>query len=221
MDDGRKTQVTFQYIVNSTKWDVEKPYRIHDLGHDCIGDVAASNLAFESRPSMVNDIRGKDENLRLEDCGFKYSKFSPSAVPGSSDSATLTYCNEVVALLHRHVSAERIICYDLRVRLELHLIHRSLTSRSIEEMTKVEKIWEDSPITKTQIDLLRLCTLVSIQSFFPIGFNDGSRSYTRSRMVEGRPPPYLCRAKGLSQRRLAHQNIQVGYTTAFNGYSSV
>lgn len=113
-------EVKFQYIADLERFKFEKPYRINDIELSADDDLQITNIDFEIHTATLEDLRGMSSRPNLEECGFQYIEFPTQTVPGFDDESIMTYANESIELLHQHVRADKVICYDLRVCILLH-----------------------------------------------------------------------------------------------------
>lgn len=106
---------TFKYIADLERYEHEKPYRINDIELDPEDDINITNIEFESHETVVHSLSRGHNTPAFERCGFKYIDFDAKTVPGYTDDSILAYCNEMVELIQKHVHADKVLCYDLRV----------------------------------------------------------------------------------------------------------
>jgi len=121
-------QIEFLYIVPNHLFEVEKPYNINRLPTSSSSivyspepEIPPTNIFFESFPTEVTDLRSHQQfdlpDSDLETDGFIYAPFTSSLYmkPTYERESMIAYSKEMVDCLEKHVNADRIICYDMRV----------------------------------------------------------------------------------------------------------
>lgn len=116
---------SFEYLRWTPLYEKQKPYEVF-LPLAKFGDkketVPRSNLAFETRSTTVQDVRGREASYRLDEHGFQFAKHA-TAVSNlcDADAVDREYVPEMQAFLADTVLAGegpvRTFCFDVRVRL--------------------------------------------------------------------------------------------------------
>ena len=109
------TKVAFGYLKEDPKWATEKPFIFEsNITYD---EPAITNTEKEFHSVSLTDIRGQENNYTYESHGFRYIKH-PSKIDqlNIQQHDALGYMKETMDLLCAEFNAERVICYDVRVR---------------------------------------------------------------------------------------------------------
>lgn len=98
----------------------EKPYFFSGpLPHD--KSALRTNIFYQVQDNIpFYDLRKHDESPKIESHGFEFLKI-PSAVDlrRPLDDTLHKYLLESVEIIQKHLSADRVICYDYRVSLNI------------------------------------------------------------------------------------------------------
>ena len=112
--DSIKT-VTLQFIADTPRLRTEKPYRIRGFDIDPADKIDLTNLEWESHSVKITDLRQSANIPNFNDCSFTWIDYKANTTPSYSEISIIAYCEEMIALLHDHIDAEHIVCYDMRV----------------------------------------------------------------------------------------------------------
>ncbi|KAL8911211.1 MAG: hypothetical protein Q9172_007711 [Xanthocarpia lactea] len=137
--------ITLQYIADTPRLQEEKPYRIRGFEIDSDDGVDLSNLDWEDHAVQVTDLRDSTTALDFDTCGFTWIDYRPLTQPTYDEKSVIAYCDDMIALLHRHVDAEQIICYDMRLR-------KNMGQGSINGSPHADRELPDAPIEAAHID---------------------------------------------------------------------
>jgi hypothetical protein len=107
--------VTLQYLADTPRLQVEKPYRIRGFDIKPDDGIDLTNMEWEGHDIVLNDTRTASNVPDYDGCGFKWIEHKAQTTPGYDDESIIAYCDEMIALLHQHVDAEQVLCYDMRV----------------------------------------------------------------------------------------------------------
>lgn len=116
-----------KYLRDSRLWDIEIPYEL--FGYPVYDSGRITNceyVTFDNVP--VKDVRDIVSPFDLESAGFTYIKhhstcpllaehFEKVGSDLSNNSVVAAYLEETMSLVERQLSAEKVICFDWRVRL--------------------------------------------------------------------------------------------------------
>lgn len=108
---------SFAYLKPLDRYQHEKPYFYSGpLAPE--EEAQRTNLAYDEHTMVVKDIRGHEQELDVEKHGFAFvSHHSGIDLSSRSEEGTHAYINETCSLMQDILDAERVICYDFRVRL--------------------------------------------------------------------------------------------------------
>jgi hypothetical protein len=111
---------SFQFLSELPLYETEKPYEL--FMYTIPEGLPKSNCEYTQHDCIaVNDARGIEDDIRLQDCGFCFLRADHVPVPTMDcfESGTQVeisqYLNDTVSLLQQHLSADRILCFDWRV----------------------------------------------------------------------------------------------------------
>lgn len=109
-------RATIDYIQYN---DTRKPFvAVRDVAHQNTHTLAElSNVEWDSRNVLIEDMRDSAEGLSVEGNGFE-ALTRPSAVPQFSSLQDLrVYQIETESLLKARFKADHVICFDFKVSL--------------------------------------------------------------------------------------------------------
>ncbi|KAL8896343.1 MAG: hypothetical protein Q9207_007748 [Kuettlingeria erythrocarpa] len=107
--------ITIQYIADTPRLRQEKPYRIRGFEIDPEDGIDLTNLEWEDHAVQVTDARHSTSGPSFDTCGFTWINDHSHTRPTYEEKSVIAYCDEMIALLHGHIDAEQIICYDMRI----------------------------------------------------------------------------------------------------------
>ncbi|KAI0101704.1 methyltransferase CmcJ [Nemania sp. FL0031] len=114
-------KATVNYIKELPIYNEEKPFQILMPIPPDAEDQRTSNIEFEKKEQIFNDIRGQEDQFGLDDDGFQIVH-SPTALhpfdATNQDFIKTRYLPEVDEILRRHVPGgfDRVLFFDWRVR---------------------------------------------------------------------------------------------------------
>lgn len=127
--DQTKT-INLHFLADTPRLRNEKPYRIRGFVIEPEDGVELTNMEWQNHEVTVIDVRKTTEVPDFAQCGFKWVDYKTEAVPSYTEGAMVTFCDEMIALLHSHVEAEKVLCYDMRVSPQSSPLSRRWTSNS-------------------------------------------------------------------------------------------
>ncbi|KAI0406995.1 methyltransferase CmcJ [Xylaria palmicola] len=109
------------YIKKLPIYEKEKPFQILIPIPPDAEDPRTSNIEFEEREQIFNDIRGQAEQFNLDDHGFQIVHAPTALHPfdaANQDFIKTRYLPEVEEILRKHVPGgfDRVLFFDWRVR---------------------------------------------------------------------------------------------------------
>lgn len=122
------TSISLLFIRPLALYETTKPYTFHEL---------PANVSEEERSNVENIKAGNihvidartlaDNELSYEDHRFRFVKHEASSTYSFSTEPDLLreYCKKIIGLVSEEFEAERVLCYDIRVRLLLSYSERS------------------------------------------------------------------------------------------------
>lgn len=109
---------SMNFIADIPLYHSEKPFNCQ--AKDLPGGEI-TNLVFETNSGIpVQDVRGRQNEFTLKEHGFMFVNHESQVKSevGSMDFIH-QYLEETIGLLKQQFQADKVICYDLRVRLEV------------------------------------------------------------------------------------------------------
>lgn len=110
------SQMPVRFIADLPLYETEKLYSMSGPELVPDGDFPLTNLRFAMRQIQLHNLRDCQEDLSFETHGFKYLNYTSTAHPENFPDQIPAYCEEMIALLRRHVQASRYLCYNFKVR---------------------------------------------------------------------------------------------------------
>jgi hypothetical protein len=103
------------YIASLPKNDQEIPYYLLDVEES--PDVPATNIELVSKECKIKDMRTQKPPMSLERDAFQLFNWPYPAIGIESDlNQVKVYCKEMVDLLAKELGAQKVFCFDFRVR---------------------------------------------------------------------------------------------------------
>jgi len=98
------------------RYEREKPYwALLREGQSFGPGIPTNNMEFESHDVVIRDMRGREADFQLDDCGFQVVQHEPSTLKLEDVESCENYQKETEEFLRRHFGAEEVACYGLRV----------------------------------------------------------------------------------------------------------
>lgn len=122
-------QASLEYLQDLPLYEHEKPYWCFlspTEGFD--PDIQrVDNLEFETRPNIsIHNIRDLEQKPKIGECGFEVLSHK-SAFSGFPTTQDITqYRVETESLLKKVLTAEYVLCYDSRLRLNVAFHRKQL-----------------------------------------------------------------------------------------------
>ena len=106
-------EIDLEHLADISLYKEEKPYYLAQVPGYGTGE--ASNLQYSIfRGIKLYDVRGHEDKFRCDTHSFEF-KHLPSRVKYQSDKEAVEYMRETVDFVKSYFSADRVICYDIRV----------------------------------------------------------------------------------------------------------
>jgi hypothetical protein len=108
-------RITLQYLSDLEKYKHEKPFHLTQLpGQE---ESEFTNLEYSTRSEIsLHDARGHESEFTLDTHSFAFVRVPSQVVFDKTDAADDQYVRETIELIRERFGAERVICYDIRVR---------------------------------------------------------------------------------------------------------
>jgi len=117
------TSVTF--LDELPCYETQKPYKLYIKPEDL--SLPATNCEYITRHDVqVNDARGREQDFNLKDQGFMFHKHSTRCnlkaeiFEQGNEAAIVEYLEETIRLVKDTLKVERVVCFDWRVRYQVH-----------------------------------------------------------------------------------------------------
>ena len=111
-------KASIEYLAPLTLYETEKPYLAllpPSEGYDP-DTQRTDNLEYELHEDMlVTDIRGRNEEFRLEDCGFQVLSHHTKLKAVESMKDVELYKRETEEMLRKNLGVLHVTCYDVKV----------------------------------------------------------------------------------------------------------
>ncbi|RSL87981.1 hypothetical protein CEP52_015360 [Fusarium oligoseptatum] len=110
-----------EYIVDSPKFKTERPFAVHVGDHQLDKyqpeDPQLNTIDLKEEPTKIYDLRSLND-VSLERYGFEtYSReFTPFSLDHATEDQVEIYQTETEEFLKEVLSAEKVVCYDYRLR---------------------------------------------------------------------------------------------------------
>ncbi|KAK3345810.1 hypothetical protein B0T25DRAFT_611693 [Lasiosphaeria hispida] len=115
-------ETTLEYIIDDHRFRTERPFAVHlGLGEKYAPDDPKLNtIQWKEEPTTVYDLRTL-EDVTIEKYGFQTlsHKFTPSSTDEATYDTVERYQVETEEFLTGALGAEKVICYDHRLILQL------------------------------------------------------------------------------------------------------
>jgi len=114
---------TLQFLTDIPLYQTEKPYKL--LNFPSIPPELSTNCQYINRHGIrLNSVRGREDQFSVDQCGFQILKHRFRCTPTRSqfedrlqrDHLVQEYLSEVVYLVKKELCADRVFCFDWRVR---------------------------------------------------------------------------------------------------------
>jgi hypothetical protein len=164
-------EVTMSFLSELPIYKTEKPF---DIYREVPAGVPTSNCEFEEHNNIkAQNAREVQSSLGLDITGFKLLK-APSKVDISSidfqdraSSSIMEYLRETISLVKDELGADRVLCFDWRVRFQFF---NSLTSTDNKQLrrrtlTKVELSQQPHNLDYDRFEALETARIVHSGSF--------------------------------------------------------
>jgi len=113
---------SLEYLIPLPLYEIQKPYQVYTHIAD-VPESEKTNLAFEKHENvLINDVRGHEDDFSLEENGFEYVTAPCEADLTSQDPVQMeAYLAETKAFLETKYEADRVFCYDFRIRRNMEM----------------------------------------------------------------------------------------------------
>ena len=107
---------SLQYLKNLPLYQTQKPFQVYTHIQD-VPESEKTNLEFEEHNNvLIRDVRGKEDQFDLDECGFQYIKHATHVdLSDVTKDVADAYLEEIKQLLLEKLKADRVFCYDFRV----------------------------------------------------------------------------------------------------------
>jgi hypothetical protein len=110
-------------LIRDPAYNKEKPYTLlYDPGED----IPRTNCKYQPFPTLMNDLRGKENSVSFDKQGFALLNLKtqlPEEAFYDEKRVEKEYYPEVVKLLHSHFNPEHVEVYEHRVSVQFELNH--------------------------------------------------------------------------------------------------
>jgi hypothetical protein len=116
--DSPVEKTTLQFIQWSDLYTTEKPFQIFIDLPPSAGDARRTNVVFEQREVILQDMRGSESSFSLDRHGFiaRHHARIPGLESPTTSFIETVYLPAVIELLKREVEgADRVVIFDWRV----------------------------------------------------------------------------------------------------------
>lgn len=107
-----------QYIKWQSLYEDEKPYEIlRPKSEYSSANIPRSNLVFDTKHVVINNIRGEGRDFTLDDHGFQYLQHETKVTALKDKQCIVSqYIPEMEEMIRRVVpDADRVFCFNWRV----------------------------------------------------------------------------------------------------------
>ncbi|PSS22369.1 hypothetical protein M430DRAFT_137540 [Amorphotheca resinae ATCC 22711] len=121
--DSPVEKTTLQFIQWSDLYTTEKPFQIFIDLPPSAGDARRTNVVFEQREVILQDMRGSESSFSLDRHGFiaRHHARIPGLESPTTSFIETVYLPAVIELLKREVEgADRVVIFDWRVSRSAH-----------------------------------------------------------------------------------------------------
>lgn len=111
-------QASLEFLADLPLYEHEKPFLALITPHDGFNPdrERMDNLEWENhRDIIIRDIRGQNEPLTVNACGFQVSQHSTRISKFDDPDALRAYRDETERLLSSVFPESQVVCYDLKV----------------------------------------------------------------------------------------------------------
>ena len=125
-------KTTLDFLADSPVYDTQKPFVVlRDINHrGRHKNARLTNIEWEVRPVLVNDLRLQSNDFTLESAGFQILDHSSSHLRFTDISSMGKYQQETETTLSRLFEADFVLCYDCKVTFQQQInIHATAHSR--------------------------------------------------------------------------------------------
>lgn len=124
---GTMTTASFHFLTESLLSSTEKPYEI--FMRSIPDGLPKTNCEYTTHDGIaINDARDGTHGITLENFGFCFLPADdfPAPTMGCFESGeeheVARYLRDTVAFVHRHIPADKILCFDWRVRIIFYTV---------------------------------------------------------------------------------------------------
>lgn len=126
---------SFHFLSESPLFGTEKPYEV--FMRSIPDGLPKTNCEYTTHSGIrVRDAREETQEITLGDHGFCFLRADSFPAPtmgcfeNGEEHKVVEYLRNTVTFVHRHIKADKILCFDWRVRAILSLIVSTLTLQS-------------------------------------------------------------------------------------------
>ncbi|KAI0521432.1 hypothetical protein F5B22DRAFT_596809 [Xylaria bambusicola] len=105
-----------RFLRRSDKWTTEKPFFMYSQPDRDEDPENVTNLEFQTQLLDITDIRGQEDDFKLEECGFKVVHHPPALVDFTTLEHIREYQKDVQSALATFFDAEHILVWDFKQR---------------------------------------------------------------------------------------------------------
>ncbi|KAF2967016.1 hypothetical protein GQX73_g6533 [Xylaria multiplex] len=110
------TQGQVRFLSRSDKWIAEKPFFIFSRPDTDENPANLTNLEFQTELLEITDIRGQEDDFKLDECGFKVVHHPPALVDFTTLDHVAEYQKDVQSILTTLFDAEHVLVWDFKRR---------------------------------------------------------------------------------------------------------
>lgn len=115
-------RISLEFLSELPQFKMEKPYEI--FMQQIPAGLPKTNCEYSKHSNIqIRDVRATGKTFTLDDFGFTFLPATGHPAPTTkefesedSKDVVLHYLEETISFVARHVKADRILCFDWRVR---------------------------------------------------------------------------------------------------------
>lgn len=110
-------KTTLDFLADSPVYDVERPFvALRDINHrGTHKNAQLTNIEWDVRPVLVNDLRLQSNDFTLESAGFQILDHVSSHLRFADIPSMSKYQQETETTLTHLFKADFVLCYDCKV----------------------------------------------------------------------------------------------------------
>ncbi|KAK7398522.1 hypothetical protein QQX98_012098 [Neonectria punicea] len=119
--------ITLEHLADLDRYKIEKPYYLAQIPGFESGESTNLEYSFFHRIT-IHDARGHENLFSVDKHSFTFKRLPSYVAYNKSEEANIAYMKETIELVRSHFRTDRIICYDIRRRLNTPMTNEQESS---------------------------------------------------------------------------------------------